>query len=65
MARASITIVDTGQVFPSTPDKKQGQQLWKGSPYVGRLQLISSNLQLCDTKEVMKVVLPTDSLPGK
>jgi hypothetical protein len=65
VAQASITIVDTGQAFPSSPDKKIGQQLWKGYQYMGRLQLISTNPQLCNTKEDMQVTLPKDSLPGK
>jgi hypothetical protein len=65
VAQASITVVDTGQAFPSTPDKKFGQQLWKGYQYMGRLQLISTNPQLCRTNEAMEITLPKDSLPGK
>jgi hypothetical protein len=65
VAQASITIVDTGQAFPSLPDKKLGQQLWKGYQYMGRLQMIWNNPQLCNTKEAMQVTVPEDSLPGK
>eukprot|EP00980_Cylindrotheca_fusiformis_P017169 scaffold5281_cov127-Cylindrotheca_fusiformis.AAC.18 len=63
VAQGSITIVETGQEFPSTPDKKNGKPLWKNVPYMGHLQVISTNMQLCDINEAMEVTLPNDSLP--
>lgn len=44
---ASITIMETAKSFPSRPEKKLGHQLWKGSEYMGRMQFVHGNLQLC------------------
>lgn len=46
-AQASITIMETAKSFPSRPEKKLGHQLWKGSEYMGRMQFVHGNLQLC------------------
>jgi hypothetical protein len=66
LTTASITVIDSGRKFPSVPDKKLGQQLWKGYQYMGRLQYIPSNLQLCDgstSEKDFQIVMPQDSLP--
>lgn len=42
-----ITVVDTGESFPSRQDKEYGPLLWKHNNYGGRLQMIEGNLPLC------------------
>lgn len=68
---ASITIIDdnsNGKVFPSRPEKKLGHQLWKGSEYMGRLQFVHGNLQLCksaqDPHRRFPIAESMDGLPG-
>lgn len=65
---ASITIMETGKIFPSRPEKKLGHQLWKGSEYMGRLQFVHGNLQLCqsaqDPHRRFPITETMDGLPG-
>ena len=69
-AEASIKIFDSGQSWDSEPDKTLGQSLWNGYDYMGRMQVIQSNLNLCLTgsdkdKELENIIIqPKDSLPG-
>jgi len=49
--KASITILETAKSFPSRPEKKLGHQLWKGSEYMGRMQFVHGNLQLCKSAQ--------------
>lgn len=66
--RASITIMESGAVFPSRPEKKLGHQLWKGNEYMGRLQFVHGNLQLCksaqDPHRRFAITESMDGLPG-
>jgi hypothetical protein len=66
--QASITIMDTGKVFSSRPETSLGHQLWKGSDYMGRLQLVHGNLQLCQSaqnpSQMFGITEPLDGLPG-
>ncbi len=68
MAVAEITIVDTGKVFVSKPDRKMGPRLWKGYDYMGRLQYVHGNLQLCpdalNPNARFRIIAPSDGLPG-
>lgn len=67
-ADASITVMDSGKQFPSRPDKKLGHQLWKESDYMGRLQFVHGNLQLCksaqDPHHKFSITQTMDGLPG-
>ena len=49
--QATITILETAKSFPSRPEKKLGHQLWKGSEYMGRMQFVHGNLQLCKSAQ--------------
>jgi len=66
--QASITIMDTGKIFSSRPETTLGHQLWKGSDYMGRLQFVHGNLQLCksaqDPSRKFAITEPLDGLPG-
>jgi hypothetical protein len=72
---ASITIVDSGKTLVSKPEKKVGEQLWKGYEYMGRLQFVHGNLQLCkgdrdDERSSVRssswsITAPPDGLPGE
>ena len=66
---ASITIMDTEKIFPSRPEKKLGHQLLKGSDYMGRLQFVHGNLQLCksaqDPHRRFPITENMDGMPGK
>jgi hypothetical protein len=68
MAVAEITIVHTGKVFASKPDKQMGPHLFKGYDYMGRLQYVHGNLQLCpdvlNPDATFRITAPTDGLPG-
>lgn len=66
---ASITIVDSGKILDSKADKSMGVKLWKGYEYIGRLQYIQTDLQLCklpnEGDKPFEIVAPPDGLPGK
>ena len=68
LVSASIKIVDSGRSIPSRPDRQLGQQLWKGYEYMGRLQFLHGNLQLCpssdDPHRRYSITAPADGLPG-
>ena len=64
-SQASITVVGTGQAFPSEPDKKLGLQLGKGYEYMGRLQILTSNSQLCSTEQQINQITVPKELPGE
>ncbi len=67
--QASITIMETGKIFTSRPETTLGHQLWKGSDYMGRLQFVHGNLQLCksaqDPTRQFVITEPLDGLPGE
>jgi len=67
VATASIKIVDSGRTIPSRPDRQLGQKLWKGYEYMGRLQFLHGNLQLCpspdDPHRRFSITVPSDGLP--
>ena len=69
-AEASIKIFDSGQSWDSEPDQTLGQSLWKDADYMGRMQVIQSNFNLCltgsDKKEMENdaIIQPKDNLPG-
>ena len=67
---ASVTIMEgKNKVYPSRPDKSLGHELWKGSDYMGRLQFVHGNLQLCksaqDPSRRFTVTETMDGLPRK
>jgi hypothetical protein len=67
-AQASITIVDSGKTLASKPDRKLGERLWKGYEYIGRLQYVQGNMQLCrglDPSSKFRITVPSDGLPGE
>jgi hypothetical protein len=67
--QASITIMETGKIFTSRPETTLGHQLWKGSDYMGRLQFVHGNLQLCKSAQEPSrqfvITEPLDGLPGE
>lgn len=76
VARGTITVMDTGERFPSRQDSQYGPLLWKGYQYAGRLQRIEGNLPLCpptaddgddDDDETppqkVRLAVPSDGLP--
>lgn len=67
-AHASITIMESGKIFASRPEGSLGHQLWKGSEYMGRLQFVHGNVQLCksaqDPSRQFTITEPMDGLPG-
>mmetsp|Transcript_103454 Transcript_103454/g.154993 ORF Transcript_103454/g.154993 Transcript_103454/m.154993 type:complete len:631 (+) Transcript_103454:191-2083(+) len=64
VVQASITIVDSGKVLDSTPDKHLGTKLSKGYEYIGRLQYVHTNLQLCKGEGgPFMITTPPDGLP--
>jgi len=66
--QASITIADTSRVFPSRPESTLGHQLEKTSYFMGRLQFVHGNLQLCKSSQnptlSFPITEPLDGLPG-
>eukprot|EP00934_Nitzschia_sp_Nitz4_P003783 Nitzschia sp. Nitz4//scaffold15_size197535//132603//134631//NITZ4_001593-RA/size197535-augustus-gene-0.228-mRNA-1//-1//CDS//3329537760//3773//frame0 len=64
---ASITVVDLDKVFGSRPENKVGRTLWKGYDYMGRLQYLPNNLQLCpsssDPDATFDITPPSDGVP--
>jgi hypothetical protein len=65
-AHASITIVDSGKILDSKPEKHLGTRLWKGYEYIGRLQYVPNNLQLCKGEGgSFTISAPEDGLTGK
>ena len=68
-ASASVTIFNSGRSYPSEPDERLGQQLWRGYDYMGRMQIVKENLDLCPTdrdgkeREKGTITLPEDTLP--
>jgi hypothetical protein len=67
-AQATITIVDSGKTVVSRPDRKLGERLWKGYEYIGRLQFVQGNMQLCrgdDPSRKFRITVPSDGLPGE
>mmetsp|Transcript_2120 Transcript_2120/g.4620 ORF Transcript_2120/g.4620 Transcript_2120/m.4620 type:complete len:595 (+) Transcript_2120:146-1930(+) len=68
--QGTITIMDTGERFPSRQDKEYGPLLWNGYQYAGRLQMIDGNMPLCPRstsdavpEEKHRLVIPSDGLP--
>ena len=62
---AAITFMDSGKSFPSRPEQKLGHQLWQGSDYLGRLQFVHGNLQLCKSaQEPTRRFTIADSMDG-
>lgn len=65
-ASATITIADTGERFPSHPDRLVGTRWMEGYEYMARLQVIERDLDLCSTvndKLNLTVSVPSDGLP--
>lgn len=58
VVEATITVMETGRVFPSRPDDYLGQPLWRGYEYMARMQILENNLSLCHPGNY--TVEPTD-----
>lgn len=67
--QASIMVMESGKSFASRPEKSLGHQLWKGSDYMGRLQFVHGNLQLCKSAQYpsqrFTITESMDGLPGR
>mmetsp|Transcript_13131 Transcript_13131/g.18888 ORF Transcript_13131/g.18888 Transcript_13131/m.18888 type:complete len:534 (-) Transcript_13131:1153-2754(-) len=64
---ATITVQNTGETYPSYPDRLIGGRFVEGHPYMARLQYLPSDIDLCPpygtSKVNLTVVQPHDKLP--
>lgn len=62
------SIVVDDKEFASREEKTLGHRLWKGYAYMGRLQFVEGNLQLCrqqsDPSHRFQITPTTDGIPG-
>ena len=66
-SKSKVLLSESGKSFVSRPDNKLGERLWKGYEYLGRMQYVQGNLQLCrgdDPNRKFRIVAPPDGLPG-
>lgn len=65
VVHGNITIVSTGQRFPSrnSDEGNIGKRLWKGYEYYGRLQALNPNVDLCGDDETTTIIPSADGIP--
>ena len=65
--RAIITVEETGKTFPSHLDSHYGKELWKGYAYMGHLQYLPDDFDLCNDfsnnpNKQINVTVPSDGV---